>query len=66
MNPTERLALILGYVFTALTLLGAADIFATSASTVGVCVFVAGIVGVVASTAAIVGVEQQRAKGGRP
>lgn len=58
MSPSERLPLILGYVFAALAVLGVVGVFLTGASTGAVCLFVLGLVGVVAATAGLVQGEQ--------
>ncbi|MBR7832794.1 hypothetical protein KDL01_05950 [Actinospica durhamensis] len=58
MNPNEKNPLICCYLFTALAVVGILGIFATSASTAAVVLFVGAFAGVIASTAALVQVEQ--------
>jgi hypothetical protein len=63
-NPNERIPLTCCYLFAALAMLGIVGIFATSASTTAVVLFVAGFAGMVASTAALVAVENAGAWSG--
>lgn len=64
MSPNERIPLLCGYLFAALSVLGAVGIFATAASTGAVVLFVAGLAGVVASTVALVQAEQSASRPG--
>lgn len=53
MNPSERMPLLCGHLSALLAVLGVLALAVLGASTVTVCLFVAGIFGVVGSTAAL-------------